>query len=449
MNSLFGRILLWFWGTLAITLIGAAFISALNVTQNVFDADAPAALRMKFDLEEARVAYESGGRPALAAFMDNLERIYGMRAFLADERGRDLLSGLTCTQLTGRSCGDLSRARKRILQFFSFNEITAGRRSDDGRYYFISIASHRQVASWFITPDHVFWLLATLVLCYWLALNLTSPVRDLKKVVERFGQGDLKARNNSTRRDELGELARAFDRMATRIGTLLDAERRLLADISHELRSPLARLGVAIELARSGDDTEAALNRIQKESDRLNTLVGQLLQVTRAEGDPASLHRDPIRLDQLVEQLVDDARIEAQARGCELDYRNPGPVSVAGDPELLRRAIENVIRNAIRYSPVKGAVIVTLQRSNGRAIVDVRDSGPGVPEEALPRLFDAFYRVEPDRDRASGGIGLGLSIARRAIELHKGTIQAKNAHPGLDVTIEFPMKEAAFQEVRS
>src|SRR6202012_3617164 len=120
----------------------------------------------------------------------------------------------------------------------------------------------------------------------------------------------LSARLNSTRRDELGDLARAFDHMETHIQTLLAADRRLLIDISHELRSPLARLGVAVELARSGDDIESALNRIQKESDRLNALVGQLLQVTRAEGDPASLHRDTIRLDQLVGQLVDDARIE-------------------------------------------------------------------------------------------------------------------------------------------
>jgi two-component system sensor histidine kinase CpxA len=433
MNSLFWRILVWFWSTLAITVIGSAFISALNVTQNVSDSNAPAALRMRFDLEEARAAYENGGRPALAAFMENLERIYGTRGILADERGRDLLNGRSCARIIAQY------ARKPALQILSFGETTAVSQSEDRRYWFISIAPRRAVSSWFITPDHIFWLAATLALCYWLALNLTRPVRELQKTVERFGQGDLSARLNSTRRDELGELARAFDRMATRLETLLAAERRLLLDISHELRSPLARLGVAVELARSGDDTESALNRIQKESDRLNALVGQLLQVTRAEGDPASLRRDPIRLDQLVEQLVDDARIEAAARGCELDYQPPGPVTLAGDAELLRRAIENVIRNAIRYSPVNSAVDVSLSKEGDRAVVDVRDRGPGVPDEALPRLFDAFYRVEPDRGRASGGIGLGLSIARRAIELHKGKIRARNAQPGLDVVMEFPL----------
>ena len=228
--------------------------------------------------------------------------------------------------------------------------------------------------------------------------------------------------------------------MADRIETLLTAERRLLLDISHELRSPLARLGVAVELARSGDDLNAALNRIQKESDRLNALVGQLLQVTRAEGDPSSLRHNSVRLDELVQQLVEESTIEAAAHGCELKFQKREPVTVEGDPEMLRRAVENVIRNAIRYAPRESAVEVSLARNNGRAVVDVRDHGPGVPEEALPRLFDAFYRVESDRDRGSGGIGLGLSIARRAIELHKGSIRARNAQPGLEVEMELPVK---------
>lgn len=432
MRTLFARILLWLCVTIAITVIGSAFISALNVTQNVSDAEAPATLRMKFDLEEARAAYENGGRPALAAFMDNLHHIYGTHGILTDEKGRDLLTGQDYSGLIAKYRG------KRAFQFLRFGDFTAAKTSEDGRFWFISVAPRRAVASWFISPDHLLWLGATLLFCYLLALNLTSPVRKLQKTVERFGQGDLSARLNSPRRDELGDLARAFDQMATRIQTLLAAERRLLLDISHELRSPLARLGVAVELARSGDDTESTLNRIQKESDRLNALVGQLLQVTRAEGDPASLHRDPIRLDQMVEQLVDDARIEAAARGCKIDFRAPGPVTVAGDPELLRRAVENVIRNAIRYSPIDRAINVALNRQDGRAVVDVRDFGPGVPEESLPRLFDAFYRVESDRGRASGGIGLGLSIARRAIELHNGSIRAVNAHPGLEVVIDVP-----------
>jgi len=181
------------------------------------------------------------------------------------------------------------------------------------------------------------------------------------------------------------------------------------------------------------------LNRIQKESDRLNSLVGQLLEVTRAEGDPHALRRNVVRLDHLVGQVVEDSQIEAAAHECSLEYASPGNVTVEGDPELLRRALENVVRNAIRYSPRGAAVRVTLTSTNGRATAVVRDFGPGVPEDALPRLFDAFYRVDSDRDRASGGVGLGLSIARRAIEVHHGEMRARNADPGLEVTIELPI----------
>jgi two-component system sensor histidine kinase CpxA len=433
MKSLFAKILLWFWFTLAVTVVGSAFISALNVNQNASDERAPVARLVTFQLEEARSAYEIGGRPGLQAFLDTLHRVYDARGILTDEDGRDLL--------TNQDRSDLVRRARRpaLYQFFHRGDATVSRAADDGRYWFFFIVPRVRVGSWFLLPEHVFVIAAGVLLCYWLALYLTSPVRMLEKAVERFGRGDLSARVGSNRRDELGQLARTFDRMAGRIGTLLTAERRLLLDISHELRSPLARLGVAVELARSGDDANSALNRIQKESDRLNALVGQLLQVTRAEGDPSSLRRAPLRLDELVQQLVDDSSIEAAAHGCELKYEKREPVTVAGDAELLRRAVENVIRNAIRHAPRETAVEVSLTRDNGNAVVGVRDQGSGVPEEALPRLFDAFYRVEGDRNRASGGTGLGLSIARRALELHRGSIRAKNAQPGLEVEMELPV----------
>jgi len=431
MNSLFAKILLWFWCTLAITVVGSAFISALSVNRNASATEAPASRLVTFQLEEARAAYETGGRPGLQAFLDTLQKVYDAKGILTDDRGRDLLTNHDRSDL-------VRRARTRPLPFIRISNDMIARHAEDGRYWFFFIVPRPTVLPWFLTPDHLFVLGAEILLCYWLALHLTSPVRALQKAVERFGRGDLASRVNSNRRDELGQLARTFDRMAARIETLLAAERRLLLDISHELRSPLARLGVAVELARSGEGLDQNLNRIQKESDRLNALVGQLLQVTRAEGDPASLRREDIRIDELVEQIVDDAQIEAEARGCVLRYVRREPATVQGDSELLRRAVENVVRNAIRYSPQEGAVEISVARGDGEARIDIRDQGPGVPEESLPRLFDAFYRVESDRDRASGGIGLGLSIARRAIELHKGAIVARNANPGLEVELRLP-----------
>jgi two-component system sensor histidine kinase CpxA len=435
MRTLFAKILLWFWSTLAITVVGSAFLSALIVNRNATDRQSPGARLVEFQLEEARVAYENGGRPGLQAFLENVQKIYGAQGILTDERGRDLM--------TNEDRSDLIRRARRPVSFpiIRVTENMVARVAEDGRYWFFFIVPRERPGIWFLTPDHLFIMGVAVLLCYWLAYHLTSPVRALRKAVDRFGRGELHARVNSTRRDELGQLADAFDRMAGRIETLLAAERRLLLDISHELRSPLARLGVAVELARSGEDLESALNRIQKESDRLNSLVGQLLQVTRAEGDPNSLRRNPVRLDELVQQLVEDASLEASARGCSVEYEKREPVTVEGDPELLRRAVENVVRNAIRYSPREAPVEVSVARKNGHALVDVRDRGPGVPAEALPRLFDPFYRVEDDRGRNSGGIGLGLSIARRAIELHKGSIRARNAEPGLEVELELPAVE--------
>jgi two-component system sensor histidine kinase CpxA len=264
----------------------------------------------------------------------------------------------------------------------------------------------------------------------------------MQKTIERFGKGDFSARVNTKRADELGQLGRAVDQMAERIDSLLKSQRRLLQDISHELRSPLARLGVAVELARGGGDMEAALNRVEKESDRLNVLVGELIQVTRAEGDPEGLATEPVRVDDLVRIIADDVHIEAERRHVEL-VLDLNEAEIQGSPELLRRAIENIVRNAIRYSPEASTVEVRLRQAGARLKLSVRDFGAGVPEESLAHIFDPFYRVEKDRGRTSGGVGLGLAIARRAVELHHGQLQAFNQKPGLMVEIELPVNVAA------
>jgi signal transduction histidine kinase len=432
MNTLFARILLWFSVTLLITAFGSAFVAATFTDHDELEVWAPAARLVRFELEQARAAYEHGGRTELQAYLEHLNRESDAQGVLTDASGRDLVTGEDRSRLAN------SARYRHAFPFIRAGRSMLARPAGDGRYWFFFIVPRPPMLSWFLMPDHVFWILAVALLCYALAYSVTRPLRELQRALERFGSGDRKARMHSTRRDELGELARTFDRMADRITTLLEAERRLLLDISHELRSPLARLGVAVELARSGASLESALNRIQKESDRLNSLVGQLLQVTRAEGDHNLLNRQPVRLDELACQLAGDAAIEATAHKSSVQCHGGGPVTVEGDPELLRRAIENVIRNAIRYAPEGSPVEVSVDRSGADAVVTVRDHGPGVPESSLPRLFDAFYRVDEDRGRTTGGAGLGLSIARRAIELHSGTIEAHNAKPGLEVKILLP-----------
>jgi signal transduction histidine kinase len=274
------------------------------------------------------------------------------------------------------------------------------------------------------------------LLCWLLAYYLTTPLRGLQKTLERFGRGDFSARSGSRRRDELGQLSRTFDVMAARTETLLESQRRLLLDISHELRSPLTRLGVAVEIARGQMDNEASLNRIQREADRLNALVDQLLRVTRAESEPDGPH-EAVQLDELLREIAADCDIEASSLGTSIDVSTE-PVTVQGDEELLRRAAENILRNALRYSPPGKPVLASVRRDGASAVLGIRDWGTGVPENQLLKIFDHFYRVDSDRNRQSGGAGLGLSIARRAVELHHGSIAARNVGPGLLVEIRLP-----------
>jgi two-component system sensor histidine kinase CpxA len=433
-RSLFAKILAWFVVTLLATTAAVMLTTAL--TYDAYSSrQAPFSMLLSLELSEARQAWEHGGPTELAQTLDRFRRVTNATdVILTDGHGTNLL--------TREPQGDMMRSALSWVHFpFSGPSSKKGRvfarMSADGRYSIILIRSAWYF--WFVQPADLLAVALVVMLCYALARYLTSPLRRLRSAVDRLGRGDLTARAEESRKDELGELAASFNRMADHIQTLLAAERRLLFDISHELRSPLARLSVAVELARTDEAGTTHLDRIQKEADRLNSLIRQMLEVTRTEGEPSRLKAERLRLDELVNGLVDDCSIEAEAHGCGLELESSGAVTLDGDRELLRRAIENVMRNAIRYAPEESKVEVSLDNGGGWAKICVRDYGPGVPEEALPRLFDPFYRVEQDRDRKSGGVGLGLAIARRAVELHKGKLKASNAAPGLLVEIDLPV----------
>jgi two-component system sensor histidine kinase CpxA len=272
-------------------------------------------------------------------------------------------------------------------------------------------------------------------------------VKKLKSVVQSFAEGNLDARVTpqlGKRHDELADLGREFDHMAERIAALISSQKRLLADISHELRSPLARLSVALELARKNINTKgiAALDRIEMESERVNKLVGQLLALTRLESGAERVPPEMVALDELVQQVIDDANYEAKPLHKEVKAVQLDPCRVRGSAELLRSGIENVVRNAIRYTAEGSAVEVSLKNNPDTATVAVRDHGPGVPENELGHIFEPFYRVSEARERTSGGVGLGLSIAERTVKLHGGSISAANAQDGLLITIELPTSGA-------
>jgi two-component system sensor histidine kinase CpxA len=441
MRTLFTKILLWFLLTVVVTFTATFYISSILVSP-------PETRRFTFELREARAAWELEGQAGLDRFLARLKDATGAEAALTDGTGHDVRNGKDWSKLIRNPP---RRTLRSVLPFLPFVRIENGRGftavtlSRDKKYYFVANYPVRDPnrEGWSVeVPQSTWWMLGMFVLlCYALARQLTSPLRRMQKTIERFGRGDFTARVNSRRADELGQLGRTVDQMAERIEGLLKSQRRLLQDISHELRSPLARLGVAVELGRGGDP-DKAFTRIEREADRLNMLVGELIQVTRAEGDPAGLATEPVRLDELVQMIVSDVRIEAERHQIALDL-DVCEAEMEGNPELLRRAIENIVRNAIRYSPESGRVQVSLKQSGTLYRIAVRDFGAGVPDDALAHLFDPFYRVEKDRGRTSGGVGLGLAIAKRAVELHHGTMRASNQRPGLLVEIELPAPAVA------
>lgn len=283
-------------------------------------------------------------------------------------------------------------------------------------------------------------LFTALVLCWLLAKYLASPIGKLRRATQRFADGDLSTRvagKLGRRRDELASLAKDFDVMAERIESLITSQQRLSRDVSHELRSPLARMNVALEIAKQKSNGENAsfFQRIESESQRLNDMISRLLTLSKLESGVKDFDRRDLNLRSLVEQVAADADFEANAKNRSVEVVRADDCRVVGSDSLIRSAVENVLRNAIRYTKEGTAVEVSLVSTNGHATVSIVDHGEGVPEAELANLFKPFYRVGEARDRGSGGTGLGLAIADHAIRAHDGKISAANNGDGLTVEI--------------
>lgn len=288
-------------------------------------------------------------------------------------------------------------------------------------------------------------LLTALILCYLLAKYLSTPIGKIRRATQQLAEGNLDTRvadQLGRRNDELGKLARDFDEMAERIESLVTSQQRLSRDISHELRSPLARMNVALGIAKQKATPEvtAQLERIENEADRLNQMIGRILTLSKLEGGAQGYEKAPVDLIEIVESVAEDADFEARPLGKSVVMKGDGACIVDGNEVLLRSAIENVLRNAVRYTDKGTSVNVSVAKNGETVKVFVQDHGGGVPDEELTKLFKPFYRVGEARDRATGGIGLGLAIADRAIAAHDGTISAKNTNGGLQVEIALPCR---------
>jgi two-component system sensor histidine kinase CpxA len=446
-RSLFLKIFLWFW------LAAAGIIAALNLVLWFSIATDPNPERnhgafgeaLNLYAESAVQVYDREGPVAFAQYVNRSMVEAGSEIYLFDSDGKPL------TQQNSESVTSVAQEVRTTGQHISrvtaLGRITWARAvvGPSGRTYIFVTRLRQPYQPRRLTAAQIIVAIVVAgIIAYFLALYLTSPLQKLQATVQAFAQGNLKARASpqlGRRRDELASLGREFDHMAERISILIESQKRLLADISHELRSPLARLSVALELARKNSSPAAAsaLNRIEQESERINLLVGQLLALTRLESGAERVPNETVMLEELVHQVVDDANFEAKPLRKEVRIVQLEKCRVSGSVELLRSAIENVIRNAVRYTGERTAVEVALSWKLDTALLTVRDHGPGVPESDLTHIFEPFYRVSEARDRASGGAGLGLSIADRTVKLHGGTIDAMNVEDGLLVTIRLPL----------
>jgi len=279
---------------------------------------------------------------------------------------------------------------------------------------------------------------------WWLARHLSAPIRRIQAGARALAGEHLDVRVSAgleDRKDELAVLARDFDAMADQLRLNRGALTRLLRDISHELRSPLARMRLAVGLARQPTaDPSRQLDRMEREIERLDGLISQVLKLARLSGTDAPFERETFDVDEVIEEVVRDANFEGAAKGCTVQRVGAAKILVNGNRELLRSAIENVLRNAVRYSPKGARVEVAVERSDAGLTVSVRDQGPGVPEGEVERIFEPFYRVAESRDRDTGGEGIGLAITSRVMKAHGGSAKADNrAGGGFEVRLSLPL----------
>jgi len=448
-RSLYMRIVVWFW--LANLAVTATILSLTLISGAQPLARRWLAASLDLYAQTATDAYRNGGVSALDAYLDHVQSSVSMRAALIGSKGEVLSShalppgGLSLVEQTrttgtahfhyGREWLGTSIVRTPQGDYILLAQVDALRRFS------------RQVGAGGLVLKALGAFLAGCILCWLLARSITAPLRTLQTAVRSLGAGDLSVRVSPKippRNDELTDLAHEFDRMATEIESLRNEQQRLLGDISHELRSPLTRLSLSAELASRGDIE--SLGRMRKDITALDDLIEQILTLTRLDMQRQTRPLTSIPLDKLLLALVDDADFEARENGKSVTLEATQICSLRGEPGLLRSCLENVIRNAVRYAPVATAVRVVLEKrqrdKKSIAVVTVRDSGRGVPEESLGHIFEPFYRVTAAEDDGSGnqGSGLGLSISQRIVTLYGGSISAHNQETGgLVVVIEFPM----------
>ena len=445
MRGIFAKIFLWFWFAMAVLSVAMAAFAAFTGFQPI----GRRWMSHTLDLyaHSAVDFYTHGGKPLLNQYLDDIEDSSGITATLLDPQGHDV---------TGRGFPPrtLELAEKAAAtgqsQFRAYLRWNGALVVPSAQGNYIFVAQVRTLRGLLLQPDIgmallrlAVALLAAALLCFLLARHIARPIRQLQSAASRIAEGDFSVRASpalAPRNDEIADLARDFDAMADRIQSLLQKQQELLGDISHELRSPLTRLAVSLELARRGDTT--AFERIESDLKRLGELIDQILTLTRLQTQAGQHTQIPVSLRTILESIVDDARLEGRNENKSVRLDQSADCRIKCDPNLLRSCIENVARNALRYTPSDTSVAIRVALTGGSpplAEILIADEGPGVPPEALPRLFEPFFRVSGARDRSTGGSGLGLAISQKVAKLYGGSIEARNREGrGLEVIIAIP-----------
>lgn len=449
MRSLLIRIFVSFWLIIMITIVAAA---AIGYTY----AERARAAMQNFEISDAMLAASAAlreeGHEGLSDWLQSLPGVTRSLVYVLDDSGADLLDRALPSPIVmamrrfggprfqrpppARDFGNLRPARP-------FTQLIG---PDNRVYTFFVLPPQGAIGRWLTERGGI--VIVTLALAvstavsYLLARAMSQPIRRFRESAVAIADGNLDTRvaeHVGKRRDEIGLLAQDFDRMADELQRAWLRQTELTRNVSHELRSPLARLRVALELARRKAGDLAEFEKIDAETERLDELIGQILEFSRLDAEPHEV-RTEVDLDELVRSVVEDVRYEYGRIGSEarITIRSDSNCVVSGYPVALRSAVENVLRNAMQHNPAHGDVDVKLHIDDSHAVLTIEDQGGGVPDAELDSIFEPFYRSTRGRDDASSGTGLGLAIVSRAIAMNDGSIAARNVANGLCVEIRLP-----------
>jgi two-component system sensor histidine kinase CpxA len=442
-SRLFLRIFGWFWvalaGMLATLLLMFLALDAEMVSTKWTPATGNHLLKPYAD--EALRRYVNEGSAGLQDYIHSHQAASPGRIYVFDSSGRELTGQSASARV--RAMAAASSDPKQMDLRLSMREgvLSSAAIGPDSKKYAIVVEMERRPH---IVPAFglgaiwaaVLALVVVALLCLVIAKQLAAPLLQVTLATRRLAGGDLSARaldaKMAKRQDEFAALARDFDNMAARIETLVHVQERLLWDISHELRSPLTRLSLALGMARrkAGSDAKSALDRIERETEQLNSLIEQLLTLARIKGGAGPPMNEIVDLAKVVSEVALDADFEARARNRLVSLATADVCETVGSRDLLKSAIENVVRNGIRHTTEGTEVSINLavKEQEQCAVISIRDHGPGVPDSALRHLFDTFYRVPETGEKE--GSGLGLAITQQAIAAHSGWVKAENASGG-------------------